>query len=52
MLPYTAANTTTDEECKTVGDTIGGDLTKALLQTLVDGIGIVKVHTFGNTLNN
>ena len=52
MLPYTAANTTTDEESKTVGDTIGEDWTKALLQTLVDGIGIVKVHTFGNTLNN
>ena len=38
MLHYTPANTTTDEECKTVGDTIGEDWTKALLQTLVDGI--------------
>ena len=38
MLHYTPANTTTDEECKTVGDTIGEVWTKGLLQTLVDGI--------------
>ena len=52
MLPYTPANTTKDEESETVGDTIGEDWRKALLQTLVEGIRIVKVQTFDNTLNN
>lgn len=52
ILPYTQANTTTDEESKTVGDTIGEDRAKALFKTLVEAIEVVKVETVGNTLNN
>lgn len=52
MLPYTPANTTADEESKTVGDSIGEDRAKALLKTLVKAIEVVKVETVSNTLNN
>ena len=52
MLPYTPANTTADEESKTVEDTIGEARAKALFKTLVQAIEVVKVKIGFNTLNN
>ena len=43
MLPYKPANTTADEESKTVEGTIGEARAKALLKTLVQAIEVVKV---------
>ena len=52
MLPYTPANSTADEESKTVEDTIGEARAKALFKTLVQAIEVVKVKIGFNTLNN
>ena len=46
------ANTTADEESKTVDEIIGEDSAKALLKTVLEGIEVMKVETVGNTPNN
>ncbi len=52
MLRYMPANTTADEESKTVDEIIGEDSAKALLKTVLEGIEVMKVETVGNTPNN
>ena len=51
-LPYTPANRAADEESKRVGDTIGEDKSKALLETLVEAIQVEKVETFSKRLSH
>ena len=52
MLPYTPANTSVDEKCKTVVEMIGEDSAKALLKTVLEAIEVLKVETVGNTPKN
>ena len=52
MLPYTPANTSADEESKTVVEKIGEDSAKTLLQTVLEAIEVMKVETVGNTPKN
>ena len=52
MLRYMPANTTADEESKTVDEIIGEDSAKALLKTVLEAIEVMKVETVGNTPNN
>ena len=52
MLPYTLANTSADEESKTVVEMIGEDSAKALLKTVLEAIEVMKVETVGNTPKN
>ena len=52
MLRYMLANTTADEESKTVDEIIGEDSAKALLKTVLEAIEVMKVETVGNTPNN
>ena len=52
MLPYTLANTSADEESKTVVEMIGEDSAKALLKTVLEAIEVLKVETVDNTPKN
>ena len=52
MLPYTLANTSADEESKTVVEIIAEDSAKALLKTVLEAIEVMKVETVGNTSKN
>ena len=52
MLRYMPANTTADEESKTVDEIIGEDSAKALLKTVLEAIEVLKVETVGNTPKN
>ena len=52
MLRYMPANTTADEESKTVDEMIGEDSAKALLKTVLEAIEVMKVETVGNTPKN
>ena len=52
MLRYMPANTTADEESKTVDEIIGEDSAKALLKTVLEAIEVMKVETVGNTPKN